>query len=426
MSEDNLPGDEAVKACGESAIILWQNQGVAGAFKPLYAGAEILLNSKNNNENWKSLAVMYAHLCAYLSSVAVTGKPPESTIDPEIYTIPAPGLLLNYSDDIHKYYRDPVDLFIQLQLLLYAEAINLDKEATDIALGIFEMNNSPHRGAPGSGYGIKNRFNLIKAGNNLIPYLIAAERYNEAIRLSLSSSLYLFAMKVIEKIDISLKKPESEADLKNILNNESDIFRREIDKSAVIFSLIPIMLKLGNTCIFDQKLAEQQSYEIAVTCYDIAGNSYFPELWISSADIIKATFNGSYSFKDLLDMGDKYSQENNYILKHICLLGATFQKDIIPENTIFTHIIIFQELVRSLISFPFLYKKIAVPFFKNYWEHKFNNNRFRFISPFYVQSQLESAFKLPPDKIIQKILYIIITSLNIKFDRAYINCLNTD
>jgi hypothetical protein len=398
--------EETVKTCGETAISLWLEKGVNDAFIPLYEGALQLLNSKKNTEGWKSLAVIYGHLCAYLSAIATTGRPPESTLDPEIYTVPEPGLMNNYRPALHRFYRDSVDLFISLQLLLYGEAAGFDREATEIALRIYNTN--------------KNSFNMVKAGNNLVAHLITAEKFEEAIRLSFSSNLYLYASSVIEKNGPTMTKPGSVADLKNILGQERETFQQEIDKSTFVFGLLPVLLKIGNNGIFDPELARQQAEKVAEACLDFAPETYLPGLWTGAADIIKGIFNGSYQFQELVSLSEKFAAENNYALKQVCLLGGTFQKDIIPENVIYTHIIVFQEIIRNFITFPFLYRQIAIPFFRNYWEKKFNNNRFRFKHPNYVQGQLETDFKSPPDKIVQKILYTIITSLNIQYDPAYV------
>jgi hypothetical protein len=298
---------------------------------------------------------------------------------------------------------EPVNL---LQLLRYAEEIGSDAEATIIALQVYEIN--------------KNTFNLSMVGNNLIPHLIISEKFSEAINLALNSSLYLFAMQVFEKVESNLPKPESEEDIRKILSNQPETFCREIDRSTVVFSLIPVLLELGNSFVFDHKLAAQQAEEVYLTCLDISKKAYLPELWRSVAEIIKGIFNENYSFQQLIEMGDQFSRENNHALKHICLLGGTLQKDVIPENAIYTHIIIFQEIVRSFMAFPFMYRQIAVAFFKNYWNHKFNNNRFRFKNPVQVQEQLNSAFNLPPEKSIQNILYTVITNLNIPYDQEYI------
>ena len=402
--------EQQVKNSAESAIKLWQNNNLGAAFDPLYTGGLNLLDIKNEGSSWKSLAVLYAHLCAYLSGIAVNRIPPEVTLDPEIYSVPEPGMFLKHQDKFEKYYRPPVDLFILLQLLLYAEGINRKDAAGKIALNIYET--------------YKDSFNLIKTGNNLISHLIISEKYREALQLSFKSTLYLFSLKIPEQE--GSKKPESEAELKEILGSEGATFRQEIDKSILVFCLIPIFIKLGNTFLLDPETARLKAAETAEACLAIAVEAYQPELWKAAAGIISRSFNDGYSFEELLEMGDKFSREENYALKHLCLLAGTLQKGIIPENAIITHMVIFHEIIKNFMNFPyFIYGHIVVPFFKNYWSTKFSTNRFRFKNPSYVESELQKAFNAPNVKMVQKILYTVSTNLSINIDRSYIDSLKT-
>ena len=135
---DSISIIDQIKVLGEYAIFIWKNTEIKEAFTSLNQGAFLLLETKEDSESWKSLAVIYGHLCGYLSSIAATGKPAELTLEKEVYTIPEPGLFLNYGLENQKFYRNSVDLYILIQLLLYAEVTGENIEARTLAFKIYQ------------------------------------------------------------------------------------------------------------------------------------------------------------------------------------------------------------------------------------------------------------------------------------------------
>ncbi len=120
--------------------------------------------------------------------------------------------------------------------------------------------------------------------------------------------------------------------------------------------------------------------------------------------MIRDVFNETYSSKELIELGGTFAKKGNSTLYYICYVGATLQKDALPDYCIRAHLLAFPPVLKQFNYSSFAYRQIIVPFFKNYWKHTFEKARFRFRNPRLIEKELKEAFELPSDKSVQKIL----------------------
>jgi len=90
-SSDQIPELQVVVALGEKAIAHWRAGDRLATYNSWEAAVERLLAAKSEQESWKNLFLISGHVSGYFSSMAKTGKPPETAFE---YKVPEPGMFL--------------------------------------------------------------------------------------------------------------------------------------------------------------------------------------------------------------------------------------------------------------------------------------------------------------------------------------------
>ncbi|MFW6029594.1 MAG: hypothetical protein ACOCRO_05005, partial [Halanaerobiales bacterium] len=344
-----VPEIMLVKVLGEQAILQWLNDDLESAFYSTEEGIELLYKKKIQDDVWKSLFAIYGHMNGYLSVLAYSGSPPSNTGDGEDYVAPMPGLFISYSEESYKHYNISKKDLILIQIIWFAEGINDYKKAAYWAKKTYEsLNNS-------------NKKMIMGASIVLYPYLILDNKFNEAIKL------------INEGFD--LMAPPKKVKAYNIL--------------------IPLMFYISNISIKDTEKAITYSDKVKKICNnkEICNKNYSLK---EGANLIYRVFNGEISFKELVTLGNKYNKQDEYVLGSISYIGATL-KTCTPRDAINGHFAVYP-LIEKIIQPNFkkssaIIEKIIKEFFINYWNEKFENNKFRFRTPVLAEKEIYAKIR---------------------------------
>ena len=177
-SDERIPVIEAARAGAEltTAIFLRSasQDGAIAAFAQWSDTASWLVGCQDDSDEWKDLFVVFLHQTGFLTSMAASGRSPETVDSGEKYTAPSRGVFLRSSPERLEYYSSSHLSALMWLLYQYAEAAG-DSRSAAYWLGQVSTHTDP----------AVLRWVEASAGRDSIPHLVTACRFSDAIDAAL-------------------------------------------------------------------------------------------------------------------------------------------------------------------------------------------------------------------------------------------------
>jgi hypothetical protein len=85
-------------------------------------------------------------------------------------------------------------------------------------------------------------------------------------------------------------------------------------------------------------------------------------------------------------------------------LGGSVDIRTLPQLAVNLHMAVAEYVCRGTVHMPDVYVNVVAPWFGAFWWRVFNNARFRFIMPKFVEMDLKEALESDPGVVVQRVL----------------------
>lgn len=359
-----------IMALGELTIQKFNTHGLNETFDLFERGIEILLNSDKKNSLWKNLAYSFGRLGVYLSNIYQHYTNKTNASSEILPLLPTPGSIISGGNTTNAAYDPIKDSFIFSQFVsIFAERIGNDEKA--LKWGLLAYRHFQEAGSPNY-----TLFFYILAGI-VIPNLIVGNKFIEAVNLT-------------EK-----------------MLSANPIQDEKIIEFAIYSTIIPIFFYLG--CC--QNANQIMPINLKATIDGFQDVSWKMKkvninLWSSIIKLFRVIFLDENDNINKLE--ENFSENEKKVFSILAILGRSMKKNVLPEYALQIH----REIHKSINGFyfnkyPYLFRTIVFPFFRDYWKNKFNNFRFRFRSPENIAEDLKRVFESSSKDALEKMFNII-------------------
>jgi len=372
-----------VKVLGELAIAQWLHGDLSGAFYPLQEAGNLLLRSKMETEEWKSLFVLFVHITGFFAHLTSTGKPPDKISNGENYVEPYRGMMFSEHPDMHTLYSFQ-DWIMPIHLGQMANGLDIHKYDSYWMLRGFELYQS---------VGDKSK-NLVLLFQTM-PYLISDKKFATAIQLYIEATIWTIAWL---KIKGNLREMlNADFNVESVLGDKPSNEWNTVEERVVSLSIFPIVVYLNSERLNSNTSVIQYTQDILTVCKKIKRNASKPLLWAQVEEIIRKIFIENVTVLDLMSYSKQVKQES---LKAMCYHGVglvgTLKEAVESQKAILLYIEGFKGLAE--------YKKIMIPFYVRYWEVMFEKQRSQFNMPQIFESKFKEVVVGPWDTIISNLI----------------------
>jgi tetratricopeptide (TPR) repeat protein len=401
-SYEEIPETELIKTLGELAIGHWLGGDMHASFTALSEGGERLFASRGEIETdaWKSLFVIFGHVCGYITSVVRLGEAPDATPDGVPYIAPKRGMLFTVSPQRAASYDRSRDCFLMAQLSMLAEAVGEYESAARWAARGLDLARAANQ-----------TLAIPALATGTLPYLLENDRYAEVLDAALEAApIYVATWKAgQEGRDLPLVYDVSEA-----LGPRPNHWWQQAERSAALTSLLPIVFRLGTLLISDPAGTKRQGAEVAGLCREISATAAEPTLWRAAAELLDAFFDPGSSFESLMAKGTEFGKNGYPVLHVMSYLGATLQADAIPEKAVQAQASIMGYVHDNLRSLSSMYERVIIAFLVGYWENAFQKAPCRFRTPKQFGESLATAVSSPLERRAEAILESVANGLGVR------------
>jgi hypothetical protein len=393
FSKENKYIDEInnIKFIGEFAISLYLISDFYNSMINFIDGYEMLLNSFEDNKDYKSTQVRYGNSLFYIYSIIETGEPPISG-----YTVPYRGFFTNENDLSNLYYQEKL-LIIIFNIIRFFE-IN-DNKAKSIywVEKLFDLKKK---------YGLKI-FNRMLTP--LLGYKIIENKYEEAINIEIEIFQNL---KELVNTDSSQIKNEEEMKLiSSIQQREINIDQTNEDFDLFIQVFNPIIFHLINRLL--KKEINSSTFKlIGKQIFNSHAKNIHNKKSLFYIDYFFNNFPSSYyESQQLMEYINNIESDEVRDIQSIGYLICSFEmKSIVAIEAHLSFKEIFNLYFGSINNY------IIVPFLLEFWRNKIikEPNSFKNIQK--VKENLSKITNLKKQLQVKAIFCIISESLNYKFN----------
>ena len=393
LSED-IPETELVRALGELAITKWLIiDDLSIVFEVWDRAGECLLKYKQDNNVWKDLFTVYAHITGYFTLVATTGNPPEKLENGDSYAMPMRGIFLSQNSTRADYYKSERDCYLLTQLASFSGAVGNGERSIYWAIRGIEMARATHQILP-----------LTSLIPDIIPKLVLENNFAQVLDLSVEMAEIMIALNLLEASgrDIS----EVGVGVKKILDSQENKAWQQVENFTFIIGVIPVIFQIANIAIFRPALAKNEAIDLAIMCREVSYISGNQSLLKTTADVIERIHLQQLTCAELISKHQNTISTDN-ILPIVGLITVLLQQDKPLKEALVVHSLIIEQVQNLTKSHPITYQKIILPYFYNYWKKALEQMIFRFNNPQITASLLYQTQELSSNQQAQAILNII-------------------
>jgi hypothetical protein len=397
-SEKTTKG-KTIRTMGELAIAQWlAGRDLATVFSVCDEAAERLLSAKRDADSWKQLFIVFAHTSGYLCHLASRGKPPPEGMDGESYAPPKRGAFLMDNKALVTLYDPAKELFLTVQLAMFASGVKNDDRAVSWALQ--GIDTARER---------KQHVALPLFGYILVPHLLKTNRYTDALDLALEASAIMVAGSIqINAGGKALGIGPGELDVGSLLGQKPSDSWRKAEELSLATGLLPAAFRIGTVALLDAKARSTNAAEVAEACRRIGANASAKDLWTSAADVIELAFVHRISGRDLVQMVNRFEDET---LRMIAYIGASLCNDFPLQSVCEAHLVAVHYAHKTLGSTYPVYRQIVLPFVSDYWLKILHDRHSHSIPPSPVLRAIAKIPSIPEEKRAQAILAIAARNL---------------
>lgn len=389
-----------VIALGELAIAEWLGRDLRAAFLCFDEAARALIDCKDSTAFWKQLFVMFGHTSGYLSSLAATGQPPQSTPTGEPYARPQRGMLANEVAERAESYQPDRDVLLYAHLSTFGEGVEDYENAASWAL---------------RGLSIAREQGILEACGQLglaaIAPLILSGQYTESFDVAVEACAAIEASRKRTKDGFPIF--ESGVSAENVLGPSNSDEWQDVEHIAAKISIVAALLH-ALTRDLDDGRAAGKAEQIIDACEQMARISSHQGVWCEAGEFLHTVFDSTVSHSVIQKRANDAGERKETTVQMLGYLGATVKPDARLEGCALNHAIVFAHLSRMAPLLPGVVGQIYVPFIVKYWKSAFAEQRFRFRSPDSVAHDLQDAIAQPMEERVRAVLATVIRGLGIR------------
>jgi hypothetical protein len=138
-------------------------------------------------------------------------------------------------------------------------------------------------------------------------------------------------------------------------------------------------------------------------------------VWTATAELFRAVFTERQDAMALVKRTETYDKHPGYAWKTLCTLcylGGSVDPNVLPKLAVNLHMGVAEFVCRGTMHMPDVYEQHVVGWFDEYWARTFENARFRFHAPRFVEIDFRVARKAPLPVRVQRILRAAAFGLN--------------
>jgi tetratricopeptide (TPR) repeat protein len=397
-----IAGDDtllAVKAYGERSIAAWLAGDLDVAFLASRRAAELLLRTKSDDEAWREVFVVFAHVLGYLTSLASTGDPPAATEDGGPYAPPFRCVFLNVVEGRADWYDEAKFPAILMQLAVFAGGVGRHEEAAEWARRALTAIENTRA----------SRFALA-----LIPYLKAAAfvegDYETVLRRALDVA-WLASVKDDAERQRGFEVAGSQRDDK--WGSADADTRLWVEGHAFNHAFIPIVIQLAHKRMLGTDDLADLVDRASTALREMAVDAADPDSWTAGAELLGEIFVGAIGPDELIATGEQQQTQSSTTkeaLRYAAYLGASL-RDVIPEKALALHLTGVWFYGPRLAADNPVYADLLADFFHEFWTQRFNASRFRFSNPSLVSERLTAAIELEGENRVKAVVGAVAESL---------------
>lgn len=379
-----INGVERAKVLGELAIATLAGEATQTAALRAYPAwaemAETVLGDSNQDDEWKSLFVMFGHAQAYLMRLARGDAPPEHASDGSLYAEPYQGMFYTSHPDRASLFRSESIPGVAWLQSLYAQAAN-DEEAA----GAWRARAKEELDA------LPESYETVLVQQHFIPGMLNEDEFAEAMYRGYRGIETTAALKEAYDRQGATKHaipPETPVD--TLIAQLSATGRKYIGRYAVTELYFPALLRIARVAITDRAAGLEAAKQMSLLCKVYSDDDTAREFCLGASRVFDALYEEAHvgQMKSLAHSFDENEQQPLRILAYfaVSMTGSL-------DDAFATQLASMQVVYSWHPPDTTIYSQLLLPFMEDYWENAFQRQRFAFRSPAIVETALAAALK---------------------------------
>jgi hypothetical protein len=268
------------------------------------------------------------------------------------------------------------------------------------------------------------RLRLVEAmiGHDMIPGLITAGKYSEAIDAALwyCHANHLFTQSQIRNQD----EMERGVDLAASWNGLQTAERELIERRAALLAVLPAAFWIGRLMLESQSQGIARGRSLASACRQICSTATDTTLWNALADTLDRVFQDQASGHELVTGGNAFGTGSRQVVAIIAYLGASLHGG--PDDAFNAQLAVMQTLFLAFPPNSATHRQVFLPFIERFWTATFDQRRFGFSNPSLVEEALAQARQVPVERRVKAVLRAIRLGVTSRADMATTAWLDAD
>jgi pimeloyl-ACP methyl ester carboxylesterase len=388
-------------ACAELAVAHWLDGNIVEAINTWDAAAEQLFSLKDDSDYWKGHAMLFETITRNMVKY-FPQTPPD--IDGRSYGYTMRGMF------IHDLRSTAVEYNDGRECILLSGLMDLSALVGNAERGLVWASRG-HLLAKGM---TKNAYAALFA-NDLLSYLLNADRYTEALEIALNMGAFLVAGQLqTSKADMALSVSKLDLDVTDLLGPATSQLWQRAEQEAVMLGLMPAILRLSMVALADIERSQLYAREVVAFCRERSTRSSDSQLWETAANLIEGIFVEMKLDDEITRTVEALNDVHSTIPRIIVGLGLGFRLSTTPVEAIRHQVGVLQVIETQLKPFATTYRLIVVPCVEEYWRVSFVKQRVQFSAPSLVEKLLARTHDMLLAERVQRILDVIAGALNVR------------
>lgn len=361
-----------IKVIGYHAINQWCNDKKKESIYTLEKGYDLLFKTDKEDEFWKSALLKYGHAFHYFALIYTTGNAPEKDINGNPYLAPTKVHFDSKfsKEELEIYYfteRRFMNIWTIVKYFEDLEDYSMSKKWAEYLINECQINEPKY-------------FQVIRI--ELSPYYIIKNEIIAALRNCYKQ--WEFHKNTSKE---KLLEETTQPFLSRLVKNRPVSSNGKFISIALGSVVLVAVIKVLNDYINGKNNIEDLLNDIKIW----AQTEEIDKEWQPVIELLSLATNDLKDYLKIYNYIKEYKGENQETLFSIAYLLSSIHAPL--KEAFQLHLHIFPVLVQILNlakgSIPFL----VVPFFENFWEHKFEENKSQFDSPKFWTDKSYPRFK---------------------------------
>lgn len=385
-SDRSLPRIELAKVLGELAIAMLageENQPAALRAYPAWSEfADILLGHRQDDDEWKSLFVLFGHAQNYFVFLARGEEPPRVSSDGSLYAAPYQGMFYTTHPERASLFRTENVCGVMWYHSLYARAAS-DDTASSVWLQRVqdELENLPESHLTAFIF------------QEFLPRLLNADDYALAVdRGRRSVEVTLALREAYDRQGSNKAAIPYSTSVDELVDCLSEQGAMNVDRFSVNQVYLPAMLRIARVALHDRAAALEAATQMNRLCQYYATDAHDAEYHLGASRIFEAVADEA-NIRQIVELASSFDEQEQQPLRILGYLAVSTGQS--PPDAFGSQLASIQVLWGWHPPESPVHRELLLPFIQEYWTQAFANQRFLFRAPAVVEPALEAAQAAP-------------------------------